>query len=68
MSYSTTLRTREYLSMGGNRDEPGRFISWLCERQPVYGYMLEGRIWDIGTIESYRRLQRELEPESGKST
>jgi len=60
MSHRTLLRTGKYLKEGGKSDEPGNFIAWLCVRQPVYGYMLKGRIWDIGTPEDYRQAQSEL--------
>jgi len=60
MSHRTLLRTGEYLKEGGKSDEPGNFIAWLCVRQPVYGYMLKGRIWDIGTAKDYQQAQSEL--------
>lgn len=31
---------REYLVDTADRDNPGRFIGWLCNREPVYGYVL----------------------------
>jgi len=61
LPYRTLSRTREYLQEGGDRDEPGNFMEWLCERETVYGYMLPGRLWDIGTIEGYEELKREFQ-------
>jgi len=61
LPYRTLLRTSEYLQEGGDRDEPGNFMEWLCERETVYGYMLPGRLWDIGTIEGYKELKREFQ-------
>lgn len=29
-SHRTLLRTGEYIDQGGERDEPGNFIAWLC--------------------------------------
>jgi len=46
-------RIREYLEEGNNPDSPGYFIQWLHRREPVYGYVLKGRWWDIGTPETY---------------
>jgi len=46
-------RVREYLDEGNNPDSPGYFIQWLHRREPVYGYVLKGRWWDIGTPETY---------------
>jgi len=60
LPYRALSRTREYLQEGGDRDEPGNFMEWLCERETVYGYMLPGRLWDIGTIEGYEQLEREF--------
>ena len=61
LPHKTFLRTSEYLQEGGDRDEPGNFMEWLCERETVYGYMLPGRLWDIGTIEGYEELKREFQ-------
>lgn len=61
LPYGTLLRTIEYLQEGGNKDAPGNFIEWLCKRERVYGYILPGRLWDVGTTESYEELKRELQ-------
>jgi glucose-1-phosphate thymidylyltransferase len=66
LPYKTLLRTSEYLQEGGDRDEPGNFIEWLCKKETVYGYMLRGRLWDIGTIEGYEELRREFQAEGHK--
>lgn len=47
---------REYIESGNNPDQLGRFIKWLIERKPVYGYMLSGEWYDIGTHAEYRRV------------
>lgn len=47
-------RLKEYLELGLPTDEPGRFIEWLHKQEPVYGYMLQDYLWDIGTLESYK--------------
>jgi NDP-sugar pyrophosphorylase family protein len=60
LPYGTLLRTSEYLREDGNRDEPGGFMKWLCKREVVYGYMLPGQLWDIGTIENYEQLKQEF--------
>jgi len=51
-------RIHEYLREGNNPDSPGNFIGWLCEREPVYGYALQGRWWDVGTPRSYDEARR----------
>lgn len=51
------LKVREYVESGGNADSPGHFISWLCEREPVYGFPFSGLWFDIGDAESYARAR-----------
>jgi len=36
-----------------DRDTPGRFMQWLCKLEPLYGHILDGYWWDIGTIDQY---------------
>ncbi len=43
----------DYLASQLSADQPGRFVEWLVGRLPVFGYMLEDHLWDIGTPESY---------------
>lgn len=47
-------RIKEYVHKGFNLDAPGRFIEWLHKEEPVYGYVLDGSWWDIGTIITYK--------------
>jgi glucose-1-phosphate thymidylyltransferase len=44
-----------YLDEGGTCDEPGYFITWLCENDQVYAISLPGDWFDIGNVESYHR-------------
>jgi glucose-1-phosphate thymidylyltransferase len=39
----------QYLAEGGNQDSPGYFPAWLHRRVPVFGYVFQGRWFDIGT-------------------
>jgi len=59
------VRLREYIRLGLPQDEPGRFIEWLHKVEPVYGYMLEDYLWDIGTLESYREIEKYFSTVSG---
>ncbi len=43
----------EYLEGGNNPDEPGWFIQWLVEREPVHAFTFDEAWFDIGTPESY---------------
>jgi glucose-1-phosphate thymidylyltransferase len=42
---------RGYLEDGNPPDQPGRFVAWLCAREPVYGYVFTGEWLDIGDPE-----------------
>lgn len=56
---SDTLKLiNKYLAEGNNPDAPGYFIPWLICFKKMYAYRFEGRRYDIGTIESYREVQR----------
>jgi glucose-1-phosphate thymidylyltransferase len=53
---SISNRLTEYFELGLRRDEPGRFIEWLHKRETVYGYLLDGAVWDIGTLKAYEDI------------
>lgn len=42
-----------YLAEGNLPDQPGRYVAWLAQREPVYGFRFEGEWLDIG---DYRQL------------
>ncbi len=37
-----------YLAGGNPHDQPGRFVAWLQEREPVFGWRFDGGWFDIG--------------------
>jgi glucose-1-phosphate thymidylyltransferase len=39
-----------YLREGLPADPPGAFLTWLCEREPVYGFRFQGEWLDIGEL------------------
>lgn len=39
-----------YLDAGNPPDPPGRFVTWLCAREPVYGFRFEESWLDIGEL------------------
>jgi glucose-1-phosphate thymidylyltransferase len=51
-------RLAEYLAEELPADQPGRFVEWLCKKEPVYGYMLKDYLWDIGTREAYKECNQ----------
>jgi glucose-1-phosphate thymidylyltransferase len=50
---------KEAIEEGCNTDAPGSFITWLSQKRPVYAYLMEGKRWDIGNLESYDRVKKE---------
>ncbi len=40
-----------------NVDAPGDFIAWMCTQSDVYAYEMPGSRYDIGNLESYRKIQ-----------
>lgn len=46
-----------YLAEGNNPDAPGHFIPWLIHQTPVYAYVFDDVILDIGTPETYQKAQ-----------
>ena len=42
-----------YLENGNNPDEPGWFLQWLQDREPVHAFSFDGAWFDIGTPSSY---------------
>ena len=60
-----SLRFGEYLAGDNNPDEPGWFLQWLQNREPVYAFVFEEPWFDIGTPESYlEAIAWELDGES----
>jgi glucose-1-phosphate thymidylyltransferase len=66
---ATYLYTREharlvgkYLEEGNPPDQPGHYVAWLHEREPVYAYRFPGEWFDIGDIsqllEADNRMRR----------
>ena len=58
---STLPLFSRYLSEGNNPDAPGNFIPWLIKHKDVYAFKFKGRRYDIGTPESYEKVQKEFE-------
>lgn len=50
----------EYLKSGGSTDAPGYYISWLSEKDTVYGFVFSGKWYDIGNHEVYQRANKDF--------
>jgi NDP-sugar pyrophosphorylase family protein len=49
---------RERLAQPGRSDASGSLIEWLCPRTPVYAHPIQGRVLDIGNLESLAAARR----------
>ncbi len=47
---------QQFIEEGGNPDAPGYFLEWLVRRGSVYGIMMPGAWYDIGSPESYQAV------------
>lgn len=57
----TLPKFKEYLAEGYNPDAPGHFIPFLITHNPVHAFQFKGQRYDIGTVESYERVQEIFE-------
>jgi len=59
--YSRTdaSRVADGIAAGCGTDAPGSFIAWLSGIAPVYAMEMPGRRFDIGNLESYRKVCEE---------
>ncbi|MCL2399319.1 MAG: sugar phosphate nucleotidyltransferase [Defluviitaleaceae bacterium] len=51
----------KYLQEGEIPDAPGYFVQWLYNKKDVYTYIMNGECYDIGTIEAYDTMQKDME-------
>ncbi len=47
---------KKYLQEGNNKDAPGHLLKYLSERFESYGFRFNGRLFDIGNLQVYRRI------------
>jgi glucose-1-phosphate thymidylyltransferase len=56
---------RAYVETGSNADQPGRFVAWLHEREPVYGWVFAEPWYDIGDHEQLLEADNRLRAAAG---
>lgn len=49
-----------YLSEGNPPDPPGKYIEWLVKHENVYGFVYEGKWYDIGDKSQYEAADKEF--------
>mgnify|MGYP003291940717 CR=1 FL=1 len=47
---------KEGIALGCGTDAPGSYIAWLSTKVPVYAMEMPGRRYDIGNLESYKKV------------
>lgn len=52
---------KEYVTMQNKLDAPGYYIGWLCKKDKVYGFTFTEDWYDIGSIESYHKADKEYQ-------
>ena len=50
-------RVGEALGAGCGYDAPGSFAAWLSSQIPMHAYIMPGKRYDIGNLESYQLVQ-----------
>ena len=60
---SALRQVAEYLRASDASDAPGHFVSYLCRRDAVHAFLVEGERLDIGSEESYQAADRLLRGE-----
>ena len=58
-------RVEEYLRDGNPPDQPGNFVAWLQQREPVYAYRFDGEWYDIGNHEQLLVADNRLRARAG---
>jgi glucose-1-phosphate thymidylyltransferase len=51
---------KRYLDDGNPFDQPGRFVGWLQQREPVFGWSFDGDWFDIGNTEQLLEADNRL--------
>lgn len=49
-----------YLAEDGDHDAPGNFLAWLVPRVRTHGRLFDGKLFDIGNLESLERARAAL--------
>jgi glucose-1-phosphate thymidylyltransferase len=56
---------RGYLADGQPADQPGRFVAWLQQREPVYGWVFDSTWYDIGNHEQLLEADNRMRVAAG---
>ena len=56
---------RGYLAAGQPADQPGRYVAWLQQHEPVYGWVFDSTWYDIGNHAQLLEADNRLRAEAG---
>jgi glucose-1-phosphate thymidylyltransferase len=56
---------RGYLDAGQPHDQPGRFVAWLQQEEPVYGWVFDSTWYDIGNHEQLLEADNRMRAAAG---
>lgn len=54
----TVKMFKDYLEEGNSPDAPGYYLQWLHKKKPVYGYVMNGECYDIGTHKALEEVRK----------
>ncbi len=52
-------KIREAIADGCATDAPGSLVAWMCKHSVMHSMVMPGKRYDIGKLESYKRVQEE---------
>lgn len=55
-THEDVCRIPDAIADGCGTDAPGSYVAWLCSRSPVHAFEMPGKRFDIGNLESYRKV------------
>lgn len=59
-------RIREAIEDGCNADAPGNFAAWLSGKTKVHAWVMLGKRYDIGDMQSYEMVKKVINAEGDK--
>ena len=61
-------RIPEALAAGCGADAPGSFAAWLSRQVPMHAFVMPGKRYDVGDVESYREVFKVFEVTSSSES
>ena len=56
---SDAAKIGDAIADGCGTDAPGSLVAWMCSHSPMHSMVMPGKRYDIGNLESYRKVQEE---------